>query len=272
MIEYKISEPIGRARHGTIVRCGECGLVFLKELPQDGQRIYRELSDPEYHSEEESRAQSFDRFLLSIESSHFPHKSGDRKILDIGCATGTLLRVVSEHGWQAYGVEPSRWAVDMISKPLRENVFLGTFEEASYPDDSFDLVILWETLEHLENPYAVLRKVSRILRPGGLVVINVPNITSLWNRLLHDRWWLIEPMHYYYFEPRTIRRLLEMLGFSVLSITPFKKTFSIGYLLKKLRDVPIIGAFSRSVWVMSGFGRINVGFYPGQMVVLGRFS
>ncbi len=266
-IEYRISEPIGRARHGTIVKCNVCGLVFLEELPHDGQRAYRELSDPEYHSENESRTQIFKQLLSSIESDHFPHNSGARKLLDIGCATGTLLRVASEHGWIASGVEPSRWAVDMIEAPLRENVFLGTFEDTSFPDDTFDLVVLWETLEHIEDPSATLRKASRILRPGGIIVINIPNIESFWSHLLRDRWWLVEQMHYYYFEPRTIRQLLENSGFSVISIKPFKKTFSLGYLIQKLRDVPVISDFSRSAHVMSKPGRFNVSFNSGQMVV-----
>ncbi len=136
-------------------------------------------------------------------------KAAPGKLLDVGCSYGFFLEVARERGWQVEGVEPSPVASRYARKDSGLEVFNGSLEAARFPAQSFDVVTIRHVLEHIPDAGATLDEAWRILKPGGLLLVAVPNLESLNYRLNGQHWWWIDPpTHWWYFNRRTLIRLL----------------------------------------------------------------
>ncbi len=223
----------GYGQHYTIVRCRQCGLVYTnpRRKADDILDDYEEVEDPLYLEEREGRVLTFRRNLRPLESLA-PPTSGTR-LLDVGCHIGVFVEIARERGWDAWGVEPSRWAAAQ-AQARGLHVTAGTLRQAAFPPASFDVVTMWDVIEHLADPRGEIAEVYRILKPGGLLSVHTINIESLFARLMGHRWpWLME-MHLFYFSPRTLRRMLEGIGFRVVSWTNQGRYLRLGYLISRL--------------------------------------
>jgi SAM-dependent methyltransferase len=152
------------------------------------------------------------RRLCRIVTSH----CGGGKLLDVGCATGNFLGEMRAFGdWDLYGVELSGEAAAYARSRLGLTVAQGTLREASFGDDSFDVVTLWDVLEHVEEPLATLREVRRVLKPGGLLLFSTPNLRSF-DRTLAGRYWAgyDVPRHLYLFPEPVLEGMLQASGFA----------------------------------------------------------
>ena len=147
-------------------------------------------------------------------------------MLDVGCATGIFLDGMRSLGWQAQGVEPSQVAADYAQQRFGLDVFQGRLEDAGFADASFDAVTLWDVLEHVHEPRQVLDEIARILRPGGVLVLSLPNPDSLEARLI-GRFWLgwDLPRHLNLFRPILLGAHLAKRGLPVERI----RSFTAGY-------------------------------------------
>lgn len=137
------------------------------------------------------------------------------KVLDIGASTGTMLDVFKEHGWQTWGVEPSESA--LVAENKGHGIIHNYFEDVILKNNSFDLVILNHTLEHLDDPVGILTKVRRILRNSGTVFVDVPNFGSLSSKILKKCWPYLAPEeHKHQFTKQSLGQILKKSGFKVV--------------------------------------------------------
>lgn len=207
----------------TLVKCPQCGLIFQNPRPTIEEMDIH--YPPEYDSYLPASEQIQGSWLMSKAINYGIYKrckvvreqvrEGD--ILDIGCATGEFLRGMSNYpGWKAYGVEPNHYAANLARQRYGLEVFNGTLEKAAYPNDSFDVVTLWDVFEHLHDPTGTLVEIHRILKTNGVVIVRVPNAYS-WDARWFGRYWagLDAPRHLYVFEPMTLSRIFTMAGFEV---------------------------------------------------------
>lgn len=135
------------------------------------------------------------------------------RVLDIGCGRGVLLSAFADEGFEAHGVERSEAAASGVD-PRAAVRIAPRIAEAGYPDAHFDGVILWHVLEHLPDPRETLAEVHRILRPGGTLVVAVPNFSSFQSRWAGPAWFHLDlPRHLYHFSLDALRRLLSREGF-----------------------------------------------------------
>jgi len=212
----------------NLVKCRGCGLVYVnprlsEEVIEEG---YRSIGDKPlgwewqrdylayYEVRMEADLHRSREFLRKIERYQEPGR-----ILDVGCATGALLRAAVERGWEAYGVEVGEWARSFAQR-FQLKVFIGTLEEVRFPDHYFDVVFSHSLLEHLSDPKRTLLEMRRILREEGLLVTaGVPNIDSLTIRLGLDLFSGNKPpAHLYYFNPDTLGKLLRSSAFRPLEM------------------------------------------------------
>jgi len=144
---------------------------------------------------------------------------GEGRLLDVGCASGKDLEPFIETGWEVTGVEFSRTAASAARRRYGITVFTGEFEQASFGEARFDVVRFSHTLEHLPSPTRALEKAYRLLQPGGLLWIEVPNASSADRRLFGRYWfgWDL-PRHLYHFSPGTMTRLLARTNFDPVKI------------------------------------------------------
>lgn len=219
--------------HSTIVKCNNCGLVYANPR-LDSTAIddsYSQVDDPVYIEEREGRVLTFRRNLRPLEqmvAGPPPHR-----LLDVGCHIGVMLEIAQERGWQAVGVEPSAWA-SARAKERGLNVVNATLAHARLAPGSFDAVTLWDVVEHLTDPAADLLNVHRVLKPGGVLGIHTIDIESPLARIMGSRWpWLME-MHLYYFSPRTLRGMLEQIGFRVEAVIYQGRYLRLGYLMTRV--------------------------------------
>ena len=206
-----------------LVRCRRCGLVYQNPRPTLGEMEQHYPPEYEPYTDHGSRRQP--NPLLRRAYAHGVNKrcrfitkyKKNGKLLDIGCAAGTfLLGMREQEGWQVEGVEPSP-AVAAAARRHKLKVHTGTLEEARYPDGAFDAVTMWDVLEHVHDPAATVAEIRRILKPGGILVVRVPNLAS-WDARLFGKTWagLDAPRHLYVFSPQTLGRLLSDQGLPVI--------------------------------------------------------
>jgi len=206
-----------------LVRCRQCGLVYLNPRPTPKEMItfYPQEYDP-YATAPQDEPSSISRLDRSygdwkrVRAVMAARPQGQR-LLDLGCATGNFLHMMQRSSqWQVKGVDPSPEATRYARERRGLDVFTGELTEARYPDGYFDVVTLWQVIEHLHDPKGTLSEIRRILKPGGLLLISTPNLQS-WDARLFGRYWagLDAPRHLYVFSSQTLGRLLNATGFRV---------------------------------------------------------
>jgi 2-polyprenyl-3-methyl-5-hydroxy-6-metoxy-1,4-benzoquinol methylase len=199
----------------SAVRCLVCGLVYVSPRERAGP-----VSDYEGEAYGFARSHLAD---LCVDGRPHPARVLDElegvppgRLLDVGCATGEFLLAARERGWEAVGVEVSPYAA-AAARRRGLQVHSGTLADVPSPATTFDVVTLLDVVEHLEDPLGALRAIHRLLRPGGLVVVETPNWRSIYRVLLRGRWAAFQPrFHLMFFEERTLRRALETSGFRTL--------------------------------------------------------
>lgn len=201
------------------VRCSECGLIYLRPRPS--------VSDlPLYYPERYEAYQCSDA-MTTISRWRRQHASSilrrfitgyhqEGRLLDVGCATGRFLEEMRANGWGVEGVEVSAHAAAIAQEEYELKVFNGPLAEFEAPEYTFDVVTLWDVLEHLPFPKAALEKINDLLASGGHLVFSVPNLQSFDARLFGP-WWIgwDAPRHLHLFSQSVIDRLLAETGFKV---------------------------------------------------------
>ena len=250
------------AIHPDIYRCRACTLAFNE--PGDGSHDhldeYARVEDPEYLEQERSRRATYERELDWLE-----RLTPGRELLDIGCYTGFFLGFARERGWSVAGVEPSRWGADHAQR-AGFDVFNGPVE-AYETGRRFDVVTMWDVLEHLIDPLDVLRHVRRLLKPGGMLVFVTHNLDRMLPRLMRGRYPLFMEMHTVHLTDRSRDLLLRAADYELVDVHTHKRAFRLGYFLSRMerfagplarlaqRTVERFGGGETLIWV--GFGGIE---------------
>ena len=155
-----------------------------------------------------------DKTLRELKGRHPLPWRGEGKVLDVGCGVGGHLKTLQDLGWEPYGIEISEVAAAHARELVTGNIHTGTLESAPFPPQSFDLILMSHSLEHLPSPVAALRLVHRLLNGDGLLVVSVPNVDSLEFKLF-GRWWfpLDPPRHFYHFDKHSLSGIFAQAGF-----------------------------------------------------------
>lgn len=218
---------LGKPGDFRLVRCRHCGLIY--QNPQlttaelaphypDDYLPFQQDGDAQSRRALVLRDHAIGRFCDRV-ARHHPQPG---RLLDVGCATGRFLYAMQQRGWQVQGVEPTPHAARQAQQDFGLEVAVCLLEEAAYPGASFDVVTLWDVLEHVADPQATLAEVARILRPGGLAVFSVPNPDSVEARLFGGCWigW-DRPRHLTLIPPALMPPYLETAGLAQIGIESF---------------------------------------------------
>ena len=221
-----------RASPGRILRCEVCGFGFrqLRSSQQELSDLYSRMDTTAYESEKDGRGRTARRHLEIVERN-----ARRGRLLDVGCASGLLLVAAAERGWQVTGVEPSEALCAEAQKRLdgRGEIHCATLEDARL-GGQFDVVTLWDVLEHVPDPCGFLGACRMLLRPTGRLFLNVPDLESLEARVLGARWPLLLPEHLNYFTRRSLQRCAQRAGLTLVRFGRRRVSFSVRYVAHRL--------------------------------------
>lgn len=253
--------------HPQIVSCNGCGLMYAnpRETVRDLLNNYMNVQDERYLFEEKNRRETFSKALKFIEK--YCSKKG--KLLDIGCFTGLFMDTARQKGWDAVGIDPSSWASEYGRRKLDLNIITGTLDSVSFPDNHFDLISMWDSLEHMPDPKKAIALASGSLKDKGVMVINTPDFGSVFSKVLRENFWFIERTHLYYFTAQTLRKLLNNSGLDIVSIKRHWRKLSLGYLIERMEAKDrLFSKITRFLCQSASLRQVPVYFYPGQMTVI----
>jgi SAM-dependent methyltransferase len=217
--------------HGRIVECRSCDLVYMNPRPhhQSVQDNYSAVEDTRYLDEEQGRVETFTESL-----EHVAEFMPSGRMLDVGCHVGTFLTIAEQHGFQVAGVEPSTWASEIARGRITGPVHRGAVEDAPLPEGGYDVITLWDVIEHLPDPALDLRSIHSSLRPGGIFAVSTMDVDSLFARVLGRRWPWYMQMHLVYFSRRTLSEMLRREGFQIVDVRLHTRRVRLSYLASRL--------------------------------------
>ncbi|MFN8390796.1 MAG: class I SAM-dependent methyltransferase [Bdellovibrionota bacterium] len=255
-----------------LVECNQCKLVYLapRVKKEIALRSYSDAIDPTFVQQNHFRINTFKRALRKFCNTVNIVPKPSLRVLDVGCAGGAFVKAASDAGFTAIGVEPSKWMVEHGKKEYGLDLRAGLLEDQGFEPESFDIVTLWDVVEHLYNPTEVLNECKKVLKPGGYLIVNYPDYGSLARRTLGWKWPFFLSVHLFYFTPRTIRMLIEKLGFSVVKISPFFQTLELAYVCKRAAPYIPPAGWAGSLLKAVGLGKVPFTYNVGQTMVIAK--
>ena len=159
------------------------------------------------------------------------------KLLDVGAANGFFVNLATENGFLATGIELSEEAVEWAKKLGRKVIQANAMSIPT--NDKFDVVTVLDVLEHMSEPTEFLIKIKKNLNTTGLLLINVPNVGSLFARLSGKSWHsYVPPEHLFYFNRKSLSKLLESNGYEIIKMRSIAKTFKFSYIYNTMINSP----------------------------------
>mgnify|MGYP002640192022 CR=1 FL=1 len=236
--------PAGVAQEGRIVKCVPCGLMFVSPQCRVELQDYREHGADENAGWELSPS-SIERQLNQVSDykealAKCVEAAPGGRVLEVGCCTGTLLNELQNCGMSCVGLEPNGFAARYGRAKYGLDIRTETLEESSLEEASFDVVLFLHVIEHVTDPKVTLQAIRRILKPGGLLVVETPRYDTVTFKAFgkHERN-IVDNWHLYFFSRDSLKQMLVASGFNVVGdLVPGRTvTFSrlVGGLGKALR-------------------------------------
>ncbi|HEY6468228.1 MAG TPA: class I SAM-dependent methyltransferase [Candidatus Dormibacteraeota bacterium] len=206
----------------SIAQCAYCDLAQTVPAPSAAEldRYYPRG----YHSTTKRYRGGMDRVLGLVHRSRI--RSIERllgrrgSVLDIGCGPGVLLNQMRQRGWTARGTERSPSAAQQARDVFHLDVRAQDVDDVVAEGATFDTVVLWHVAEHLHSPRETVRAIARLLRPGGILLIAVPNFGSPEAHIGRNKWFHLDvPRHLVHFTPATLGAMLGAAGFETVKVT-----------------------------------------------------
>ncbi|MFH1798708.1 MAG: class I SAM-dependent methyltransferase [Candidatus Omnitrophota bacterium] len=251
-----------------LVRCRRCGLIFISPRLKSDLIVqgYSSSQDKDYISQEKGRRITFTKSVKIVKS--FSKKG---KLLDIGAASGIFVKVARDAGYDARGVEPAGWMCKMARDRYSVDIFPGVLKQANFEDRAFDIITMWDVLEHVSDPMATLIEVNRILKPGGLLFINYPCISDPFAKLFGRKWWFLLSVHLFYFTPKTLSSYMEKTGFKKIVHRPHFQVLAYDYLVQRLNVYSkFLAKVAKIPCLIPGFKDILIPYFASQYLLVSR--
>jgi 2-polyprenyl-3-methyl-5-hydroxy-6-metoxy-1,4-benzoquinol methylase len=211
----------GSARY---YQCNKCSLVY--QNPQPVFEFTEEIYDGEHYHERYIKSEyiyfpTSKIYLKEINKSlnKISFKKNNARLLDVGCGIGYFLTLAKNDGFNVQGADISKWAAQYAKQKFNVDVIAGNFLEMSLNENGYDIITLWQTIEHLPNPNEFLKKIHMLLKVGGVVCIATPDVNS-WIAKFYKRLWncYMPNEHIALFNFKSMETILRNNNFSTITI------------------------------------------------------
>jgi len=254
--------------HYRMVRCNTCGLVRSDPVPDSSfvAALYRE-STFDYSGEVENLSRTYGDYLARLDR----YGVSKNALLEIGCGNGFFLAQASRQGFKdVRGVEPSEAAIRLASDQIRQNITCAMMGPGLFPHESFDVVCLFQVLDHIFDPGSLLDTCFQILKPDGFVLCLNHNIEALSARLLKHRSPIIDIEHTYLYSPETLGRLFSKSGFQIKECAGVRNRYSLNYLLRLVPSPRTLKETVLKIANGTGLARLSCAVPLGNLYVIAQ--
>jgi len=252
--DYVVRFEAGVAQPPRIVECRKCGLMYANPRAAAPDHELIVDYDPDFVEQTNTKSQRFTKEALQVRdyavtrkmlAARFPQRG---KLLEVGSGYGYLLNYFRQDGWDTVGVEPNEGLNRHARKTLGLDVLPKILPEAGFPDASFDVVTMMHVIEHVPDPTDTLREIHRVLKPGGMLVMETPRYDTLMFKLLGRRERSLScEGHIYFFTTKTLRAISEKAGFVVEQSDKVGRSLTIGRLAYNLGVITRSKALGRAI-------------------------
>jgi SAM-dependent methyltransferase len=223
-----------------IFSCSDCQVLFMDpQLSDDEIAVF--YSESYYKSwgitgdkeNQVSKQMKMDTFLLRLKQIQKYISSG--KLLDIGCATGFCLEAAKTLGYEPYGIELSEYSSRIAKKKFgNETVFNGKLEDCNFKPEMFDVITMFDLIEHVRTPAQTLGRAADLLKPDGIIMITTPDNKSLSRKFMGKKWTHYKKEHFYYFDFQSLNYIAAKNNLEIIHSDHSKKALNIDYLHTQL--------------------------------------
>lgn len=245
--EKQITSVIYSARrlpdriHYKILKCRKCGLIFSSP-------IFKPAKITEFYTESVCSYDEQVPYLIKAYIKEFqriePFLPKNPKILEIGCGNGFFLEALRKRGIKdLFGVEPSPKMVSEASPYFKNRIIKDVFKSKQFPDNNFDAVLCFHTLDHIADPNKFIKSVREILKPGGFILFVVHNTGNIFVKLFGEKWPIFDIEHIYLFNKKTLNSLfaknkfVDIQTFNVGNFYPFSYYVRMSPLSLKIKKI-----------------------------------
>lgn len=243
LFSAKNSDDLEKEQIFNIVKCNNCSSVYTNPRPD---RIEIGKYYPEdYYGTDNAPFNKLLGFVLGLFRKSRAREIASLitrgRILDIGCGQGEMLSFLKKRQWQVVGTEISA-EVSRYGENLNLEVIPKDLVKIKFPNNHFDVITSYNSLEHLPNPKEVLKECNRILKPGGWLIMVLPNFESIQAKVFKNNWFHLDvPRHYYHFSPLTLKKMLQLSGFEIKKVKHFSLEYNpYGVLQSLLNKIGLI--------------------------------
>jgi SAM-dependent methyltransferase len=235
-----VYQELGKIKEYKIVKCTQCTFVYAHPLPKKDEltKYYGEHVPKGFKSHKGLRRKYKYYFLTRSIKKHFAENEQIR-LLEIGCSYGRFLSSLQlDRQFKTTGIDLTDVSIE-YARSLGLSVLKGTLESMAFPDESYDVVVALQTIEHMLDPIRELTEIKRILSEGGIFIATVPCVIHIKAKIAGMKWkYYGPPGHLWYFSPRTFKLLLSKTGFEPVSATCFSRKAHLKAIAKKTSFQP----------------------------------
>ena len=226
-----------------LVQCRDCDLVYVGMRP-DAEALYR-LYEQSYFQNNDSGVVGYTDYIrdefnirktAQRRARHIEQYIQPGKMIDVGCAMGFFIDEMAKRGWQVEGLDVSKFATQYVQQHFGHVASNGSFTDVALAEGAYDLVTMFDVIEHVPDPQAYMRRAAQILRMGGVYELATPDVHSYPARLTGKRWigYKLSEEHIYYFSVQTLTQMLDAAGFDVVNVRHIGKHVTLNLFLDRL--------------------------------------
>ena len=214
----------------TLYKCEKCNLIFSEYINSNLEDAYSNVEDERYIQQIPYKKKNFELLFSKISS----FLNNNHKVLEIGSYYGILGSIIKPHVKNYTGVELSRHASEYSKKNYNLNVINESLDKFLRKNILFDVIIMSDVIEHLDNPFNVLSLIEKNLEPNGIFIFTTMNMDALLPKIMRGKYHWIMPQHKFYFSNSTLRYFLKRNNMDIFKIKNDVRLISVEYLLFKL--------------------------------------
>lgn len=255
--------------HYRILRCEKCSLIFSSPVFSHRQlhSLYKK-SVCNYKDQIPNLIKTYFKIIVQIKKD-LPKNP---KVLEVGCGNGFFIKALVDSGFSksVFGIEPSSQMALEADSSLRGKIKVNFFKPSLFPDNSFDLILSFHTLDHMTDPNEFVSESYSLLKKGGVIVVVVHDTDGLSVKLFGERSPIFDIEHIYLFDKKTLKWIFEKNRFEVTEVFNVINTYSLNYWIGMSGIPTVARKITNYIVNLLGIGKISLSISPGNIGIIAR--